>query len=282
MTQVYETTADRFNYTYQFDGSPVGPAATRSAKVPWFLNSGAATITEPEIDRILWFTGVAPTAANAGCNIPNAADKIFYGYAGTNYLAGGQYLVVGPRDITYFGSRNMGPGPRNHRPSRQRIQINNSSISDWVQFWDLNNDPLFWKTPTAPLVNGTATAVPNWAASTYVRDSVTLIAGMNMPASWTDPTHTAPPYMIGLNISEPTRNDYYPEPTQFLHGTDTARDTDTNAPGFANFPRMPMSIPTRALGPPLNRWIAMAPSTLIYKRWMGCRRRADRLPCEQS
>ncbi len=241
LTEIYEDKTTRFNYTYQFDGTPaVGPSASQTAKVPWFLNAGAATIAEPEIDRILWFSGVTPTAANAGWSDAAAADKIFRGYAGSNYLAGGQYLVVGPRDITYFGSRDQGTGPRDHQPSHQRIQINNSATSDWVQFWDMNNDPLFWKTPTPPLVAGaTATSATNWAVSGNIRNAVTLIAGMDRPTGWSDPTHTDPaaPYMIGLNISEPTRNDYYPEPTEYTNASNNTPDPDTNASGFADLPK---------------------------------------------
>ncbi len=132
MTQIYENKTDRFNYTYQFDGvSATGPASTPTARVPWFLNAGSPTIGEPEIDRILWFSGVTPTAANAawlrsdGTPEPTAPDKIFYGQTGggSNYLAGGQYLVVGPRNITYLGSRDQGAGARNHRPSRHVFRL---------------------------------------------------------------------------------------------------------------------------------------------------------------
>lgn len=238
LTEIYENKTNRFNYTYQFDGTPSGPTTSTTAKVPWFLNTGSATIVEPEIDRILWFSGATPTAANAAWSDANAADKIFYGYAGSNYLAGGQYLVVGPRDITYFGSRNQGAGPRNNEPSHQRIQITNSAASDWVQYWDMNNDPLFWKTATPPLVaNNAATGAANWTVSGNVRNTVTLIAGMDAPASWTDMTHTSPPYKIGLNISEPTRNSYYQEPLEYTNASNSAQDADTNAPGFANLPK---------------------------------------------
>jgi hypothetical protein len=242
LSQIYETAADRFNYSYQFDGTPaVGPAGSPTAKVPWYLNppsaAPATTIAEPEIDRILWFSGSAPTAANVAWSDPAAVDKIFYGYAGTNYLAGGQYLVVGPREVTYFGSRMQGAGPRDNMPSHQRLQINNSPGSDWVQYWDMNNDPLFWKTPGAPLVGGSAASVANWPIASKIRNSVTLIAGMQKPSSWTDPSHTTPPYMIGLNVSEPTRNAYYPEPDQFCNATDTSVDPDTNAAGFADLPK---------------------------------------------
>ena len=235
LTQVYETAADRFNYTYQFDGSTAAPP-TASSRVPWFLNGGSPTIPEPEIDRILWFTGVAPTTANAGWTDASAADKIYYGYAGSNYLAGGQYLVVGPRDITYFGSRDQGPGPRDNQPSHQRIQIANNTAADWVQFWDMNNDPLFWKTPAPPKIAANAPAtVPNWTVSGNVRNCVTLIAGMQKPTSWTDPTHATS--MIGLNISEPTRNDYYREPDEYVNDSNSTRDNDTNADGFRNLPK---------------------------------------------
>lgn len=238
LSQIYENKTDRFNYTYQFDGVPTTPASSPTAKVPWFLNPGSPTIAEPEIDRILWFSGTTPTAANAGWTDASAADKIFYGYAGSNYLAGGQYLVVGPRDITYFGSRDQGTGPRDHMPSHQRIQINNSAGSDWVQFWDMNNDPLFWKTPGKPLVaSQMPTGAANWGVSANVRNTVTLIAAMDAPASWSDPTHTSPPYKIGLNISEPTRNNYYQEPLEYTNSNNGTRDTDTNALGFNQLPK---------------------------------------------
>lgn len=238
LSKVYEdtTAAKRFDYTYQIGNSTAG--------LKWYTGTGTADPAEPKIDRVMWFANIDPTASNHGLPsaITNPEDRIFRWTAGTTVggtpstplLGGGQYLAVGPRMITYLGSKKDTNGNPHHTPSNHRIQLTNN----WIQIWNQDNDPALWPSAytSAPLVkNNQATTAPNAPFNTKIRDVVTMTAGMRVPADW-DADAEITEKWIGLNVSEPSRTNYYDKPTAYLNSTDTTNpaDPDNNAPAFKN------------------------------------------------
>ena len=227
-SKVYESTTapTRFEYTYQIANSDAG--------LKWYNGTATANPVEPKIDRVLWFANIAPTPENSGLNTTTPStttgpveDKIFRWTDGTNnatpLLGGGQYLVVAPREFTYLGAKKDN-GVTKHTPSNHRIQV----MENWLQIWNQDNDPSVWvpgTTPT-PLVGGSATTAPQAPFSPKVRDIVTMTAGMSIPPTWAGDTEITEQY-IGLNISEPTRDNYYDVPTVYLNSTDTTDPSDT-------------------------------------------------------
>ncbi len=229
-TKAYADVKNRFRYSYQIGSEASG--------LKWELYSGipaAEQIATPEIDRVLWFADLDPTTNNHGLpsTITQPEDRIFTFAAGKNKVAGGQYLVVGPRPITYMGSKPRANPPVN-TPSNHRFQL----VDGWLQIWDQENRPTLWAqgTPVPLVANNTPTPAGNNAPfNDRIRDCVTMTAAMLKPSAWTDPQTNS---QIGLNISEPTRDQYYQEPTQYLNANDTGTfDPDTNAPGFGDLPK---------------------------------------------
>lgn len=230
-TQVYEDTdpAKRFNYSYQIQNHV-------DSGFKWNVNPGASgPIVEPRIDRVMWFAQVNPTVNNHGLpsNVTNPQDKIFSRQLGSDLVAGGQYLVVGPRPITYMGSKKQSSPPAN-KPSNHRFQLTNN----WLQIWNQDNDPMFWAQGTSiPIVANNTQANPaiNAVFNDRVRECVTMTAAMRVPADWDADTEITDKY-IGLNVSEPTRDSYYTKPGFYLNSTDTASpsDAENNAQPFKN------------------------------------------------
>ncbi|MCC6510446.1 MAG: hypothetical protein IT423_15200 [Pirellulaceae bacterium] len=245
-TQAYESTtpaaaAKRYYYTYQVNNDP----ASGLAWMP-IPDTVGTPIPEPVIDRVMWFADIAPAASNhalphlVAAGVTSPENRVFRYTAGQNLVAGGQFLVVGPRPVTYLGSKTQSGVPT-HRPSHHRFQI----LDSWVQIWNQNNEPALWAlgTPT-PIVasNMPANATYNAAFADRVRECVGMTAGMQVPdfAGPTPPPNDwlsdpqIPYKWIGLNVSEPTREAYYQKPDYFLNSADSGTDADTNAPGFAS------------------------------------------------
>lgn len=209
----------RFRYSYQIGSEASG--------LKWDTFNDAS-ILAPEIDRVLWFADVDPAVSNHG--LPQigagAENRIFKFTAGRNVVAGGQYLVVGPRPVTYMGSKSPRQSPPVNTPSNHRFEL----VNGWLQIWNQENQPMLWAQGTPLPFQG---ALANNAVfADRIRDCVTMTAGMEVPADWmADPEITEK--WIGLNISEPNRDRYYRIPDQYLNRTDTGNlDPDTNAPGF--------------------------------------------------
>ncbi len=237
--ELYRDHTKRSEYSFQ--------AKAEKSGLYWRHNTKGS---DPAIDRVLWFTNLAPTAANVALpGVANAEKKVF-GLRNTATglqsakVQGGQYLVVGPRPVTYFGSKKQTGAPV-HKPNNHRIALadNTATRPNWVQTWFQTNDPGLWLEPNNNPPGPRAAADPTPNLGKYVRQCVTMIAGADAPAGWIDnnPWNTSmttyPPF-IGLNISEPTPDSYYTKPTQKLNTTDTAAvsDTDTGVAGFNLLP----------------------------------------------
>lgn len=154
-----------------------------------------AGTTPPQIDRLAYFGDFS--------SIPPAdRPRSYYLQPGsTPSLQPGQYAVVGPRPQTHVGSIAPASGNLWDRPSPQRIVLTPAG----VQVFDSND------APTAP---PSGTPAP-------VRPALGIVLAMFggpgnpvVPNGWSQ----APPWPLGLNITEPLPSgNYYPEP--YLMGT---------------------------------------------------------------
>lgn len=231
----YRQKAQRYSYSYQ--------VGAQAAGMPWKINTPNS---DPKINRILWFTGdelIPDTNNTAFPDLTNAEKKVYFRRSPDNvYLQGGQYLVVGPRQTTYFGSKIQSSPPVN-KPNNHRIQLahNSGNRPNWVQLWNQSNDPGLWlQAPMVPPPAPRASGDPDLPQSPYVRQCVTMVAGADAPAGWPIPN----PYnnnlnpFVGISVSEPTPDNYYTAPTTVLNTSDNATpsDTDTGANGFNTLP----------------------------------------------
>lgn len=142
-----------------------------------------------QIERIVWFSPMQPSPQHVD------ADRIYFRRLGAGGVYPGQYLVVGPRDVTVVGARKPAqPNTPVGTPAPQMIRL------------------LLGQPP------GMIVADVNGATNTYP-SNIKPVAGMVVagppPAGWTQAAQTAP-QGIGISISEPLFSDldYYPEPTQ--------------------------------------------------------------------
>ena len=205
-----------------------------AAGLTW--SDAASPPATPTINRVVWFNGtLTPTAANMA--LPGVAgmvpEKVYRYRSGGSALLGGQYLVVGPRPDTYLGQREQtGPvaNQPQHLPSLQRITLQ----TNWAQMWSDDNAPGLWLNAAAP-PTPLAAGEPRPAMAGFLQNCVSMEVAADRPLTtstvpWTLPRTT----FIGLNISEPTPNNYYKEPTLRLNSTDNGTDGLTGAPGFNN------------------------------------------------
>ncbi|MEZ6138209.1 MAG: hypothetical protein R3C53_25270 [Pirellulaceae bacterium] len=214
----YLTAAKRATMQYQF---------ASAAGLAWDTDPNNPLPT-PGVNRVLWFADLVPTAGNLA--LPGVAnmlpEKVYRNQGGGGvFLAGGQYLTVGPRVDTFLGQRDTGASPPLNNPSRHRIQMQ----VGWTQIWTEENNPGLWQTtpPPAPLPNGEPLPTP----AQFIAPSVSLVAQADPPAGWTLNTD-----FVGLNISEPTPDAYYPDPTLVLNSSDNGTDPITGVDGFDNLP----------------------------------------------
>ncbi|RMF44883.1 MAG: hypothetical protein D6753_01445 [Planctomycetota bacterium] len=228
--------AERIATTYQFSRFP-------ASGLVWDLTN-PTTPPPLDIDRVILFTRPGQITVNdqsipdlpTGLTATQVQGRVFENRSGRSMvLAGGQYLVVGPRQVTYFGSRNV--GGTSHRPNHHRIvledafapyqpsntQGNNAGpYRNWVTLFDGNNDR----------VNNRRNDTAGNAAT---RDCLTMIAGIE-PMTWNPNPGGGRPNLIdliGVNVSAPHVDQYYPAPTEQLDSTDNMPDPVNNAPGFA-------------------------------------------------
>ncbi|MCC7336125.1 MAG: hypothetical protein IT422_13575 [Pirellulaceae bacterium] len=197
----------------------------------------------PSIDRLVWFTnqrdpmddsyisnvpaaavGLSKTVSGVKQSVPlNERDAhVYFNSDDTRnakvLLAGGQYLVVGPREKTYFGSKIptvAGPLPI-HEPSDHRIEFQ----PGWANIYTSASPttPVLHP-PAQNIVQMTAVTTPPW----------------NRARDGTIDKDKAFPW-VGLNVSEPHPTDtgYYPEPDQHLNSDDTSPPNPVK--GFGDLP----------------------------------------------
>ena len=165
------------------------------------LKNDTTLTAKAKIDRIVWFTGTAPTTNHYD------RDRIYYNQNGTStFLERGHYAVVGPRTMTSLGltGTKTADCPLGE-PSSQAITLapttsllNNSKgvqMTDLSGNVDVNIDATKIKLPLGIIVS-------------------------NYPTSWS--TNQA----VGISISEPlfSSASYYPQPTVAGAGRYEVRD----------------------------------------------------------
>ncbi len=233
----YNDPATRATLQYQF--------ATQ-AGLEWNTANPGPT-NAPEINRVVWFTDIAPNEQNValpGTSWFDSGDpdvmsrRVFRNFGGNNvFLHGGQYLVVGPRSMTYLGQREKdaaAPDPVVNRPSLHRIEL----TGNWVQFWNEENHAGLWHPLANPPPEADADTPP---PSNFLEPCVTMIASTDRAIEWEDAPGGEVRPRIGLNISEPTPDSgYYADanldPLEKLNTLDTSPDPETGEPGFGDLP----------------------------------------------
>jgi len=130
-------------------------------------------------------------------------------------LAPGQYLTLAPREIIHLGSRLDG-GNYPGFPSAHRLAVMTNPISEQglIQFDHASDlaDPAVGR--LTPLLHPT---------NSFYTSALPLIVGAFRPTGWGPEVFEDG--FIGLNVSEPLADAYYPEPQFRLKGT-TAPDGD--------------------------------------------------------
>ena len=206
---------------------------------------GRTSVPTQPIDRLLWFVNPDDPNIVPAINIAEAAvglsqpdgsggwepmpndvrrEAHVYFNKPTNpipLLAGGQYLVVGPRPVTYFGSKNPRVTPDYNEPNDHRIDIDIQP--NWAQLYIAPNTPVNRPNDLRDIVKMTAVTTPPWR---------------HRLDPWDENTTTEPAPWVGLNVSEPhpTSTGYYAEPTHQLNSDDNTGDLVNLAEGFESLP----------------------------------------------
>lgn len=219
------------NGNLRFDSNGVDQAsqfrATHSGMVFDHLVDNNERLPEPNPtnSRVIVFAqNFTPDFTNSP-GVANPTVQVFPNQTGNVNLLGGQYLVVGPRDVTYFGSDENATTGFTNIPNANRIVLGQS----WQSLYSSGNVEAVdaqLRFPRRP--DNTALAPP-----------LSMVAAVDseVAAGW-DPAGNSTNPEIGISVSEPFANQYYNEPTSRISTTDTTGDTgtggQTNAPGFAN------------------------------------------------
>lgn len=214
-----------------------------------------------QIERYVWFSNNGSSLpANGSFVAANGngptRNNTFYARTGSPSprLRPGGYLVVGPRPVTAVGSIKGGVGSQKWGvPSQQQIVLSASAGDDddasvAVGVYDLkgNRTPAV-PVPTTPGVKFGSPLPPESAG----RETNVAWVAMDPPASWTAWENSwkgVGTSGIGLNVSEPLRNDYYPCPT---HMNDTNKLHDAYGPLDDESHKLFLSNPADQAGGPL-------------------------------
>lgn len=249
----YQDPSNRDYITYQLPNSSndslLSGLVYDERSVP---GSAGTAMNPPTIDRLLWF--VNPSAgvniAAAAVGLPNSVtpndlpSRVYWNVDNSGNpltIGGGQYFVVGPRQVTNFGSKTSSGTSYQNEPNDHRIVLENSPANS-----------------TSSGLPGNQASIPSWA-SIYVsgqnggtrvqkpndgnappvfhaRDTVCMVAVTDPPSTWGGMNSLS---NIGLNLSEPhpAANGYYAEPTQQVNSNDNTGDPTNGAAGFSNLPK---------------------------------------------
>ena len=215
--------------TYQLPLPPNAPPPT-NADESGLLFDTTMTVPAPTIDRILWFTNLANVTdvAAAAVGLPtsilpvNRPAHVFGNVdpGGALSIQGGQYLVVGSRQTTYFGSQQNAGNANTNLPNDHRVVLENltttsgtlpAPVTSWANVYTANNVP----------VGKRAT----------MRDSVSMVAVTAAP--WPTGGATRLPPTIGISVSEPIAipGTYYQAPTESVNSNNSTA-APNGAPGF--------------------------------------------------
>lgn len=251
------------------------------SKTSHLPNSGV--VDAVGFERFVWFTNIRPEVGQRIPDIlenlksPPAADwieeaSVYSAHSPGASLAGGSYMVIGPRAVTSFGSltHNQFTGYDYSRdanqtlretmmtipdsrpqlsPSYQRIELN-SALTPSVRTFMLNN-----RLANQPwLIVGEPDLSEEQLVLNRIKQPEVLICSTTAPVGWNSafPRPTGTPFAtdgaVGLNISYPrpvtpaTYWDAGRAPTRRLNSTDVEGATRSdNSPGFGSLTNPPDS-----------------------------------------
>lgn len=154
-------------------------------RIVWFANLSGATLTVPDL---------RPAA--------NKAFRVYYNKAGTPVqLAGGQHLVIGPRNLTYIGNTGRSIASTDLIASPPTFNIGDPHQTINLQSANMVRDLAGINYPTPP----------NAGTPLF------MVAATGRPTSW--------PTDIGINISEP-----HPTPTTHYSDSRAKYNLDPSLP----------------------------------------------------
>ncbi|MFM8415507.1 MAG: hypothetical protein ACKOCX_12370, partial [Planctomycetota bacterium] len=171
-------------------------------------------------DRYVWLCDEPPPSRaaatiNGDSRFPHV-DNTFHVRSGPSPLVPrGGYLVIGPRESTALGSVKPGPDPNPNDdeapqtwgvPSAQRITLNSGQPT--------NDRPAVGVRNLSGGANPNGANAPNLPPPGNRPETVAAIVTAPPPASWPNNRPGVGRTGIGLSVSEPLRDVYYPEPTQ--------------------------------------------------------------------
>jgi|GEM_PF-6489521 len=161
----------------QYPGEYLGDTIKRGS-----LLGFAALSTDILIDRIIWLGGTPDSSLTS-------FDRTFWNRSGSISLRPNEYLVIGPRELTFLGSQVGQFG----KPAGPKIDLRN------------------------PITNPDF-IVP---ADYQIGQPRVMIAASEGPSGWPDAATWlgSSIFGIGINVSEPLRDNYYQQPT-FDNDTD--------------------------------------------------------------
>ncbi len=240
----------RSQVSYQFPNIVSGGSASPNGLI-W---DRSGTVPTPLIDRVIWFAGnVVPNQYNlpdvilppvdGADDVEEARSRVFANlFNDPVVLQGGQHLVIGPKAITYFGSKTAAGAdpmlpvnlPNDHRIVLQnQIQVADNTLEaldNWATVYEGNGTRVHRRAAltttnvgSGPMSQGgpsrtltmRAVAEPQWDPSVM-------------------PTNGNLPTTIGFNVSapHPTLAEFYKTPTDKLNSTDSGTDPTNGARGF--------------------------------------------------
>ncbi len=237
------------NTLFDMSGSPIPDSVTAAAasglQFDYLPTGDTERLDEPDPSdsRIVLFTprsAFTATRANTP-GVANPAAQVFQHQAGNVRIRGGEFLVVGPRQGTYFGSREDSKtgatmGDFRNSPNGHSIIFDNSGtdrIAGGAGPWVSLHDPSF-----TAITQRAEHQKCNW-----------LIVNQELDALWTAEAGEPNPPMLfnGLNISEPLADldsfnngaldSYYAEPTDIVNEDDDTGGGPTGEPGFDSIPQ---------------------------------------------
>lgn len=211
----------RNDLTYQLAASNV----TNQTDVPRVIGTSglvfdhtrsAQRLLEPDIAdaRVVVFTDLATTNLMPGVQDP---EQVYVNRSSQPLqLHGNQYLVVGPREVTFMGSRveaTANPNNLINAPNFHRIELDTSIGNNWLDIFKATD------TGYDPMDATDGTRRPSF------RPYLTMIAEAD--GGWTD---------VGINVSERPAQAYYRQPDASANPANTQADPLTGEDGFADLP----------------------------------------------
>ena len=213
-------------YSFELDRpnslEPPDPAnQLRFERYIWFRNYQNVTQIQNVINNNgIRGNGTNPMDANSVFFAPSQNTRTGNAINADRLLSPGQYLTLAPRTLTHLGSKEDPPGTYPGLPSEQRFQV-------------LFNQGLIQFDQTDRRVT------PTLGPSAHHTAALPLVVGSFRPANWMNTANANVEEafqdgFVGLSVSEPLWNNYYPQPAPELVQINGGADQDGD--GNPDFP----------------------------------------------